>query len=855
MSSPPPSQRPRPRARAEGGGKDPARPPRAALLALALAGCGGGPDAPWAAWTEADGPLVAGGEADLGVAIRIGAGGLAPGGEVVVALPHPWFGAAGGTPQVDAPGEPGHARAEAPRTVILGTAPPGIDPGALSLRAPRGLSEGDVARVTVRRLRLPRSRLSGGISPEVIVRPAGAAPPFAVAPGAPLPMESAAPERLRVIAPTAVRPGEPFAASVRFEDAFRNDAGPAPAAGIRVEARGEGGGAVPVVVGTAVDGEATGLVLPGEGLAWLQVRALDGEGRERVGTSNPVRVGAAAAPVLFGDLHGHTAVSDGAGTPEDAYSYARDVARVDFAALTEHDWQLDPGGWARVRRAADGAQRPGRFATLHAFEYDLGPHACVYFPGEAGDLPMAPGARRLWEMALARRMPAVPPVEAGARSLDPSSLYRWLGGRDALVVPHTSASPWMGVGLERLHADLSPVIEIYSAHGQSENARGPGAVPGADPEGAVTLALSRGIPLRLLAAGDGHDGRLGRTAWGGHPGGLTAVVGAEPERGAVFRALRRGATYATDGGRPLLEFRAGGVPMGGIGVRGRAVEVRVAYAGEGPVDRVEVLRDEVVVHEARPPAGGDGPAWALSFAWTDPAPPPGRAVYRVRAFDAGGGRAWSSPVWLYPEGAARVGAVGGAPGEESAGVDLRVVGPVDPARLRLLRRVGDDGGGDPSLYSPVAPKWRRAGPTDGVTALSHRQPFASPGQAEAWMVLDVAPDGTVASRIGPLWSVPREEPLPAAAPGIPLPLPLWARPGDTLVAAPVGDRRRVLARVPILGAPAPGGAVLMPFAPPPGAPIEFTAADGSRVQALAARRESRDGWSPWRYVLRPVLGP
>jgi hypothetical protein len=41
--------------------------------------------------------------------------------------------------------------------------------------------------------------------------------------------------------------------------------------------------------------------------------------------------------VFFGNLHSHTSYSDGTGTPSRAYRHARDAARLDFLAITEHN--------------------------------------------------------------------------------------------------------------------------------------------------------------------------------------------------------------------------------------------------------------------------------------------------------------------------------------------------------------------------------------------------------------------------------------------------------------------------------------------------------------------------------------
>jgi len=41
--------------------------------------------------------------------------------------------------------------------------------------------------------------------------------------------------------------------------------------------------------------------------------------------------------VFFGNLHSHTGLGDGRGTPFAAYEHARDVAGLDYLAITEHN--------------------------------------------------------------------------------------------------------------------------------------------------------------------------------------------------------------------------------------------------------------------------------------------------------------------------------------------------------------------------------------------------------------------------------------------------------------------------------------------------------------------------------------
>ncbi len=113
--------------------------------------------------------------------------------------------------------------------------------------------------------------------------------------------------------------------------------------------------------------------------------------------------------LLFGDLHNHTLLSDGAGDPRTAFAMMR-AAGLDFAALTDHasiphhaletaidaaDYpddearalarlaphSLDDEGWLLTGELADEADEPGVFTAFRGFEWTepwLG-HANVWF--------------------------------------------------------------------------------------------------------------------------------------------------------------------------------------------------------------------------------------------------------------------------------------------------------------------------------------------------------------------------------------------------------------------------------------------------------------------------------------------
>ncbi len=127
------------------------------------------------------------------------------------------------------------------------------------------------------------------------------------------------------------------------------------------------------------------------------------------GSSRGTRLDDEPLQLLFGDLHNHTLLSDGAGDPRDAFAMMR-AAGLDFAALTDHasiprhaletvidaaaypddqaralarlaPHSLDDEGWLLTGELADEADEPGVFTAFRGFEWTepwLG-HANVWF--------------------------------------------------------------------------------------------------------------------------------------------------------------------------------------------------------------------------------------------------------------------------------------------------------------------------------------------------------------------------------------------------------------------------------------------------------------------------------------------
>jgi len=57
-----------------------------------------------------------------------------------------------------------------------------------------------------------------------------------------------------------------------------------------------------------------------------------------VGSGAESRRDLAQHQVFWGDVHGHTSHSDGKGSLDDYFTHARDVSKLDFAMVTDHDF-------------------------------------------------------------------------------------------------------------------------------------------------------------------------------------------------------------------------------------------------------------------------------------------------------------------------------------------------------------------------------------------------------------------------------------------------------------------------------------------------------------------------------------
>ena len=376
---------------------------------------------------------------------------------------------------------------------------------------------------------------------------------------------------------------------------------------------------------------------------WETQRRPGGAAGGSVGNGGSDRESERGARVYWGDIHSHSDLSDGTGTAPHSYFFAREVACLDFCALTDHGeiMSISFGAFDKLEQATNQAHQPGSFVTFHGVEWTqvkTGHYTCIF----SGD-------RLIKEPRLSYL--AIPTTDSLWKALDG---FTERAGCRALALPHHTTQNSYIQDWTYINSKYVKLAEVCSVHGEFLfEQRHPLNYTGAiDPPpeyvhgSSIVDALRMGKPLILYAASDEHDGHPGHSlshtaAYIGHqrpmtrwrcrighpyPGGLTAVRAPELTREAVFSALAQGRLFAcSDHGRPLLCFTINGVPVGTDG-QGNGADsaglVRVARPSSPRLIRVFLAQDgspaasretsaaaAVISQSASPAAPGWKPDW------------------------------------------------------------------------------------------------------------------------------------------------------------------------------------------------------------------------------------------------------
>lgn len=310
--------------------------------------------------------------------------------------------------------------------------------------------------------------------------------------------------------------------------------------------------------------------------------------------------------ICWGDLHGHTTVSDGKINPTDYFKKARDETQIDFIAVTDHIYlplkygPLNKNNWHNNQRLASYYNKPGKFITFNGFEWTTsGGHFVAYagdnLPIFADKLPdTLDGIAQLVEKAGGLLHVAHPYLRPGGEF----DTVKWEFGH-LQNVTNAEITGYKGLVFEDGYKEL----------------------------------LSRGLKLGAIGVSDIHKGPPGN-------GGLTAVWVSECTQKEILGGLRNRRNYASTGERAEFVFKADGHWMGEEYTPDDSPLLTVSIKASTVIASIKIFRDDITVYATDP--------YSLSVNleykdenWDDNT----SYYYRVEALMQNGQRLWSSPIW------------------------------------------------------------------------------------------------------------------------------------------------------------------------------------------------------------------
>ena len=326
--------------------------------------------------------------------------------------------------------------------------------------------------------------------------------------------------------------------------------------------------------------------------------------------------GSSRKNLYWGDVHNHNAIGYARGSLERSYDIAR--SHLDFFCFTGHSqWHDMPtmpqnkhlkwvrgfevmkNNWEKVKRLANKYYEPGKFVSFIGYEWHSSSFGdvCIIFPGSKSELVYTKSIKEFQKFA-----------------------------RDhgAILIPHHPSyrQGWRGQNWSVLDTTVSPVVEIFSEHGNAESDRGPyryirHSMGGRYTQNTLQWLWQQDVRVGVVASTDDHLGYPG--AYGE---GLVAAYAEKLTRESIMEAFKARRTYGVSGDRIELDFRLNGHWMGETIPTTFSRNIHVKAKGRDIIDRVEVLRNNEVIYRDHPvdrkirPSGWKRPIFCrIEFGW------------------------------------------------------------------------------------------------------------------------------------------------------------------------------------------------------------------------------------------------
>lgn len=316
--------------------------------------------------------------------------------------------------------------------------------------------------------------------------------------------------------------------------------------------------------------------------------------------------------VYFGHLHNHCSYSDGSSIPDSAYKYAKTKSRLDFFALSDHNYLLSSTEWKKVKAAADKYQQDGVFTGLWGFEWTHLTQGHVTVVG----------------------------TSSNNLSTTLANLCTWLNNQSAGVAFFNHPGEYDYTDDEFVHFSTTPTskmvgMELWNgSNGFSHYYYNDGYYSGDGNKGFYDEAISRGWKIGAAGSEDNHS-----TNWGNAVSSKMAILAASNNRSALMAALQAKRFYSTLDKNLALSFKIGNSEMGStVTADTYNLTIEARDGDSESFSEVALVRNGVVVNTWTPDASTVNIFASLTFYNGE--------YYYVRVKQADGDEAISSPIWI-----------------------------------------------------------------------------------------------------------------------------------------------------------------------------------------------------------------
>ncbi len=320
--------------------------------------------------------------------------------------------------------------------------------------------------------------------------------------------------------------------------------------------------------------------------------------------------------VYYGHLHNHCNVSDGTGTADSAYNYAKNTAHLDFLSLSDHSGAISSTEWTGIQAAADAYNEPGVFTAFRGFEWSSS--------GVYGHVTVINSADYCTTASPVNTFPA---------------LCDWLNQRECVAFFNHPGRE-NGGGTEFSHFSVTPSTRISGMELWNKNDAfsdyyyNDGYRSNDGNKGYYDEALARGWRIGASGSEDNHWGN-----WGNYNNCRLAVLANANTREEIYNALKAKRFFSTLDKNIALSFNIDGSEMGSTLLPGSYPVVIQASDGDGEMfTQVKLVKNGTVLNTWSPGSANPVITANLTFSNND-------CCYIIVA-QADGNEAISSPIWI-----------------------------------------------------------------------------------------------------------------------------------------------------------------------------------------------------------------